>query len=205
MTDFRTPLPTAALSVPGVPAAGSLDEARERAIRLLTDGFAYDLITVEEFEWRLGQLSSADSPRGIDALVADLGAVGQGGVPVRVAGASPVAEGRILGIMSETRREGPWRVPQRLRVKAIMSEVRVDLRYAVLPPSCTISVSAIMANVQFIVPPGMVVEFDVTPIMATARNDVRAQRLDGQFQPHVRIHGSAVMAEVRVRVRDLGR
>jgi hypothetical protein len=189
----------------GTPTAHPFDDARERAIRLLTDGFAYDLITVEEFEWRLEQLSRADNPSAIDALVADLGAAGQGGMPVRTAGLTPLAEGRILGIMSQTRREGPWRVPQRLRVKAVMSEVRVDLRYAVLPPACTIDVSAIMANVHFIVPPGMVVEFDVTPVMATARNDVRAQRLDGQLQPHVRIHGSAVMSEVRVRVRDLGR
>lgn len=205
MTDFRTPLSAAPPPAPGSLGAASLDDARERAIRLLTDGFAYDLITVEEFEWRLGQLSLADSPRGIDALVADLGTPGQAATAVRAGSAIAATEGRILGIMSETRREGPWRVPNRLRVKAVMSEVRVDLRYAVLPPSCTIDVSAIMANVQFIVPPGMVVDFDVTPIMATARNDVRAQRLDGHLQPHVRIHGSAIMAEVRVRVRDLGR
>jgi hypothetical protein len=68
-----------------------------------------------------------------------------------------------------------------------------------------IEVSAIMANVQFIVPPGMVVDFDVSAIMASARNDVRAQRLDAYLMPHVQIHGSAFMAEVRVRVRDLGR
>jgi hypothetical protein len=202
MTDFRSPLPPAPLSPAG---AGPLDEARERAIRLLTDGFAYDAISVEEFEWRLGQLSHADTPRAIDALVADLGTPGPGAVATRPTSLIAPAEGRVIGIMSETRREGPWRVPQRLRVKAVMSEVRIDLRYAVLPVPCTIDVSAIMANVHFIVPPGMVVDFDVTPIMASARNDVRAQRLDGHLQPHVHIRGSAIMAEVRVRVRDVGR
>jgi hypothetical protein len=34
---------------------------------------------------------------------------------------------------------------------------------------------------------------------------VRAQRLDAHRLPHLRIHGSAIMAEVRVRVRELGR
>jgi hypothetical protein len=205
MTESRTPL-SAPLPVLGAPAVGSLEEARERAIRLLTDGFAYDVITVEEFEWRLGQHSHADSARAVDALVADLGAPGQGLVSAaRPTSANAPTEGRILGIMSETRRVGPWRVPQRLRVKAVMSDVKIDLRYAVLPPSCTIDVSAIMANVSFIVPRGMMVDFDVTSIMASVRNDARGEAEWGYTLPHVRIHGSALMAEVRVRVRDLGR
>lgn len=207
MTEPRTPLPAAPAAYPQAPdpAADPLDTARERAIRLLTDGFAYDVITVDEFEWRLGQLGHADSPRTIDALVADLGTPGQASAaPGRSAGLAP-ADGRILGVMSAIRREGPWRAPQRLRVKAVMSEIRIDLRYAVLPPACTIDVSAIMANVQVIVPPGMVVDFDVGSFMATTRNDVRAQRLTGYLEPDVRIRGSAVMAEVRVRVRELGR
>jgi hypothetical protein len=204
MTEPRTPLPAVSLRDPGSPA-GPLDEARERAIRLLTDGFAYDVITVDEFEWRLGQLGNADTPRAIDALVADLGTPGHTAIAPRSGTVPALAEGRIRGVMSATRREGPWRVPQHLEVTAVMSEVRIDLRYAVLPPACTIDVTAVMANVQFIVPPGMVVDFDVGSFMATTRNDVRAQRLDGHLHPHVRIRGSAVMAEVRVKVRDLGR
>jgi hypothetical protein len=205
MTEPRTPLPAARLRDDGI-AAHPLDEARERAIRLLTDGFAYDVITVDEFEWRLGQLGHADSARAIDALVADLGTPGQPApvVPRPTAALAP-ADGRILGIMSAIRREGPWRVPQRLGVKAVMSEIRIDLRYAVVPPGCTIDISAVMANVQVIVPPGMIVDFDVGSFMATTRNDVRAQGFDVYQQPHVRIRGSAVMAEVRVRVKDLSR
>jgi hypothetical protein len=103
LTEPRTPLPSAPLRDPGGPA-GPLDEARERAIRLLTDGFAYDVITVDEFEWRLGQLGHADSPRAIDALVADLGTPGQAGVAPRPSAVPALAEGRIRGIMSATRR-----------------------------------------------------------------------------------------------------
>lgn len=205
MTEPRAPLPAATLPHDALPAVGPLDEARERAIRLLTDGFAYDVITVDEFEWRLGQLGHADSPRAIEALVADLNTPGQAAATSRRSAGLAPAEGRILGIMSAIRREGPWRAPQRLSVKAVMSEIRIDLRYAVLPPSCTIDISAIMANVQVIVPPSMVVDFDVGSFMAATRNDVRAQRLTGYLEPDVRIRGSAVMAEVRVRVKELGR
>jgi hypothetical protein len=208
MTDHPSPLPAVPAISPVSLAPASpwqLDDARERAIRLLTDGYAYDAISVEEFEWRLGQLSHAGSPQAMDALVADLlptaaprGATG----PVLTAG--PV-DGRIQSIMSETRRGGPWRVPQRLRVKAIMSDVKLDLRHAILPPGCTIDVSAIMASVALIVPPGLMVEFDVNAIMGAARNDERAEAHGGSEHPHVRIRGSAVMAEVRVKVRERGR
>jgi hypothetical protein len=204
MTDSRS-LISAAASAPAAATVSSLDAARERAIRLLTDGFAYDVITVDEFEWRLGQLSHADSARAVDALVADLvvPAHAQAGA-THASGPPAEAEGRILGIMSETRRTGPWRVPQALRVKAVMSDVKIDLRYAVIPPACTIDVSAIMANVSFIVPPSLVVDFDVTSIMASVRNDARGTANAGYTLPHVRIRGSAFMSEVRVRVRELG-
>jgi hypothetical protein len=204
MTDSLPPyLPPA---LPYAAGTLALDEARERAIQLLTDGYAYDVINEEEFEWRLGQLSLAGSPNAIDALVADL-AVRSPAASVASGANAPVfpTEGRVLGIMSETRRLGPWRVPQRLRVKAIMSDVKIDLRYAAVPPACTIDVSAIMANVLFIVPPGMIVDFDVMSVMASARNDERAVAASGYVLPHVRIRGTAIMSEVRVKVRALGR
>jgi hypothetical protein len=203
MTDYRMPyspqsLPTAQPLLP-------LDDARERAIHLLTDGYAYDVISEEEFEWRLGQMSHADSPHAIDALVADLvPAPAAAGAPRGLAPAFEPA-GRVVGIMSESRKVGPWRVPQRLRVKAIMSDMKIDLRYAVLPPACTIDVTSIMAKVTFIVPPGMIVDFDVSSFMSSARNDERASATSAYTLPHVRIHGKAIMSEVRVKVRDLGR
>jgi hypothetical protein len=188
MTDYRMPYSP---PLPGAQSLAPLDEARERAIHLLTDGYAYDVISDEEFEWRLGQMSRADSPHAIDALVADLLAPAVAGA---ARGYSPAfeSEGRVVGIMSETRRLGPWRVPQWLRVKAIMSDMMIDLR-------------SVMANVTFIVPPGMIVDFDVSSFMASARNDERATATSGYMLPHVRIKGSAIMSEVRVKVRGLGR
>ena len=204
MTDY--PMPYTPPRVAADQAPLPLEAARERAIRLLTDGYAYDVISEEEFEWRLGQMSHLDSPHAIDALVADLVAPAPGTAGVAV-GQSPVFEpqGRVLGIMSEIRRQGPWRVPQRLHVKGIMSDVKIDLRYAVLPPACTIDVTAIMANVSFIVPPGMIVDFEVSSFMSSARNDERSMASSVYTLPHVRIRGRAIMAEVKVRVRGLGR
>lgn len=186
---------------PAAPPPYLLEVARERAIRLLTDGYAYDAITMEEFERRLGQMSHADSPRAIDALVADLapaaGVFGAANAPMP---AVP-GEGRILAIMNETRRRGPWQVPELLRVKAFMSDVKLDLRYAILPASCLIDVAAFMANVSIIVPPRLVVDVDVGSFMATIGNDADAIANASYILPHVRVRGSAFMAEVQVKVR----
>lgn len=192
---------------PGSALAVALEQAREHAIRVLSDGYAYDAIAEDEFEWRLGQLSLANSPAEVQALIADLPAgVGMPGTSARAGTASaravaPALE-RISGIMSEVRRDGPWRLPQRLTVSAIMSNVRLDLRQAVIPPGCVIEIRAIMASVSILVPPGLPVDLDVSPFMGTARND--SSRVPAAFgAPLVRVTGSAVMAEVRVRVRAM--
>jgi len=198
--------PRAAAPEPGSAPAPMLEQARERAIRVLSDGYAYDALTEEEFEWRLGQLSLANSPVEVQALIADLPAPGVSPLTATYtggmyAGVPAPAEERISGIMSEVRRDGPWRLPMRLKVSAVMSNVRLDLRRAVIPPGCLIEVSAIMASVSIIVPPGLPVEFDVSPIMGAARND--SSRVPSAIgAPVVRVKGSAFMAEVRVRVRE---
>ena len=194
--------------VPGslsLPLAQANEAAQERAVRLLTDAYAYDVITDIEFERRLGQLSSAASPAMIDSLIGDL-AQRSGLVREAVPGyAMAPSEGRIVGFMSETRRKGPWRVPQRLLVRAVMSDMKIDLRYAAIPAGCSIEVKALMSSVSIIVPPGLVVAFNIDPFMGNARSDADDMSLGGGGLAHVHVHGSAIMAEVRVRVRAFGR
>lgn len=185
------------------PLAPALEDSRERAIRLLTDAYAYDEITEFEFERRLGQLSSAASPAMMNSVVSDLGPR-TGLVRDPAPGYLPgPPEGRILGFMSETRRKGPWRVPQHLVLRAIMTDMKIDLRYAAIPAHCTIEVKAFMASVAIIVPPGLNVAFHIDPFMGAAGSDAEDGMVPGAS--HVTVHGSAIMSEVRVRVRALGR
>jgi hypothetical protein len=185
------------------PISPPVHDSRERAIQLLTDAYAYDEISEFEFERRLAQLSAAATPGTINSVVADL-AQRSGLVRDAVPGYLPAPiQGKIVGFMSETRRKGPWRVPQHLQIRAIMSDVKVDLRYAAIPPGCVIEVRAFMASVAIIVPPGLDVAFNVNPFMGAAGSDADDGMLPGVS--HVHVHGSAFMAEVRVRVRALGR
>lgn len=193
--------------IPGSVEALAVEQAREQAIRVLSDGYAYDALTEDEFEWRLGQLSLAHSPAEVQVLIADLPPSGANPLTAAYssgsyAGAPAPPEERIRGIMSEVRRDGAWRLPLRLNVKAVMSNVRLDLRRAIIPPGCLIDVRAVMSAVHIIVPPGLPVDLDVSPVMGSARNDsMRFPAAPGA--PVIRVRGSAVMAEVRVRVREM--
>jgi hypothetical protein len=201
MTDPRAMPDLRATPSPLEPLA-QVAEARERAIALLTDAYAYDTLTEAEFEWRLGELLRGESASAMDALVADLTGGRLPAVRSESAPSSAPLEGRIVGFMSESRRKGPWRVPHHLKVLAVMSNIVVDLRYAVVPSDCAIEITAIMANVTLIVSPTMVVDFDALPIMGTARSEALTLTASGARAP-VRVHGTAFMAEVRVKVRDL--
>lgn len=187
------------------PAPTQVDDARARAIRLLSDSFAYDVIDMDEFERRLGLLSTAVDAGAMHALVADLVHHGRGDASSALMSHTPIpSEGRILALMNETKRQGSWQLPHLLVIKALMSDVKLDLRHAAVPAPCIIDVAAVMANVSIIVPPNLVVEFEVMPFMATTASNARAVPGFGYSPSPVRIRGTAFMAEVRVIVRELG-
>ena len=199
MTDPEAPLPASWADARPL-SRYPTHEARESAIRILTDAYAYDAITEVEFERRLGRLNVADSGAAIGAIVADLPVMGttDGRVSRRLL---PTPRSRITGFMSEIRRTGPWVVPEHLSIRAVMCDMKIDLRYAVIPSPCTIHVMAVMANVSLLVPPGLTVEFDMQPFLAAVGSDAAGGTLGGHADAHARVVGTAVMSEVLVRVR----
>lgn len=199
MTDSNAPIPASwgeARPLSRYPA----HEARESAIRILTDAYAYDAITEVEFERRLGRLNVADSGTAIGAIVADLPVMGttEGRSSRRLL---PTPRSRIVGFMSDVHRTGPWLVPESLSIRAVMCNMTIDLSYAVIPPACIIDVTAVMAAVSILVSPCLTVEFDMQPFLASVGSDADGGVLGGRAEAHVRIVGTAVMADVRVRLR----
>ena len=65
----------------------ALDAARERVVRLLTDRYADDTLTVEEFEARLDRMHALRDPTALDAMARELESVAPlpGPVPPPVA------------------------------------------------------------------------------------------------------------------------
>jgi cell wall-active antibiotic response 4TMS protein YvqF len=115
----------------------------------------------------------------------------------------------IVSIFSETKKVGRWIVPQHLRVVAVFGNAKVDLRQAVLEHHETvIDARAVFAEIQIIVPPGVIVECDGEAIMG-AFSVQESKRWSRKIPPPpanapiVRVIGSAYLAAVNIKVRPI--
>jgi hypothetical protein len=106
---------------------------------------------------------------------------------------------RLVAFMAERHRVEQWAFPEQLDVRAIMSNVTVDLTAARLPAVVEIDVLAVMASVTIIVPADVVVEMDVLPVAASATDRTARDARAPVGLRHLRITGTAVLAEVRAR------
>jgi hypothetical protein len=184
-------------------------DVRERVIAKLSSEFAQDTMDVEEFERRLTIAHTAGSPEEIEALIADLP---PDEVPAPAAApASTTALARVpasnehktmYAIMSGIDRHGPWTLPSRLRVVAMMGGAQLDLRDARFPEGpVDLEVKAVMGGVEIIVPPGLAVQVDGTAIMGGFSEINRAPEIPDPDAPLLRIHGFAFMGGVDVQTR----
>jgi hypothetical protein len=188
-------------------AASALEAARERTIRVLTDRFADDTLSLDEFESRLDRMYKASTPAELDALLGEVEARQPRPVALDAPAQhyGPSVPRRILAIMSNTKRTGRWSMPRKLEARAIMSEIVLDLREVTLPAGvCEIDVFALMANIEILVPPGIVVEEMPLSLMANVENDAVDDGTAGANAPRLRLVGTAVMANVEVRVAEPG-
>ena len=126
-------------------------------------------------------------------------------LPVRVG--APNAEARgVVSIFGDNRKTGRWLVPERFRVFSVFGSAKVDLREAVLQHAVTvIETLAICADVQIIVPPGVVIECDGDALLGafTVSENKRGKGATPRPMggPVVRVEGSAYLASVTVKVR----
>lgn len=199
---------------PFPPPVPSLARAREQKISELSQYFANDDLTLDELERRIERVYRAGNVLELDEITADLRSMGQpassgvaatGASSRNVAPISASAQPRMLAIMGETKRLGRWQVPRQLDVLSIMSDTKLDLTQAVVSPGVTdIHVRAFWSAVKIVVPPNMRVINEMHAIMASVTS--KAHEMDEPGSQHaggpvIRLTGTAIMAEVKVRVR----
>lgn len=194
----------------------SLARARELKIDELSTHFANDDLSLEDLERRIEQVYKAASVGELEKITADLRSATVAPpdydranvVPGRGGGAATyeVPSGRLLSLMSTTKRVGRWALPRKFDVVAVMSDTRIDLTSAVLPPGVSeIELRAVMASMKVIVPPGVRVIVDTHSFMANVHS--RADELPlsdvpaTANAPVIRLTGFALMADVKVVVR----
>ena len=181
-------------------------EARERALAILQENFAHDVLDIDELERRVTAAHTSESEAEIVALVADLPPL-DGAAPLPVMNALvPAGEvnatATIRATMSATRRGGAWDVPRRLEVRGLMSATVLDFREARFPSGpVDVEIHALMSSVEIIVPPGLSVATDGSAFMGVFEQVHRAPAHPDPSLPLLRIHGRAVMSAVEVKLR----
>src|SRR5918992_3333907 len=183
-----------------------LAAARERAIDRLSEHFANDRLSIDELDLRLERAYAATTLAELDALTADLPDDGPAILPASVSHRAALDRherpARIHAFLSETRRAGLWTVPQQVDVKAVMGNLTLDLRSALIGPGVTdVEISAVMASVQIFLPPGVRVVENLRAFMASVTDDSYSDISDASA-PVIRLTGHAVMSEVKVRTKS---
>lgn len=185
----------------------SLADERERVIQQLSEHFANDRLTLDELETRLERVYKSATLDELRSLTADLpGTTAVAPVIEAEVVAMTPERDRVVAIMSETKRKGPWLVPQRLGVFALMSDTTIDLTQATLPAGIIdIHVRSLMAAVKLIVPPGIQVVSRIGSLMGSVHGggepDPNPGAPNWRAGTVVRLSGWACMAEVAVKVR----
>lgn len=182
---------------PAVPLRAS-DADREAVAGTLRDAAAAGQLSLPEMEDRLREAYRARTIAQLQPLTQDLPvqpAVGPAMSPIRIEG--PIAR-RAWAVMSTVERRGRWTVPGHFEVGAVMGSVRLDLRQALFEhPHISVTVYALMGNVDIVVPDDLDVFVDGTGVMGSFES--RAGQAVGQGRGSVRVLGFAVMGSVRVR------
>lgn len=202
------------------PALVALRRRRDQVIEALSEHFANDALSVEEFEERLELAHRATALEQLELLLEDLEVPEKGQAARETSGdadpgsqalavveerALPAVipeEKRVKSILSSVRREGEWRVPKRLRVLSVLGEVKIDFRDVQLPPGITeVHARSILSNVEIIVPPTLAVECEGTAWLGEFQEMYRAPSRRDPGAPLLIVSGSAVLGELKIETR----
>lgn len=196
------PLPSALPSAPG-PVPATVEQPvvrrigraeREATEQRLRQALADDVLTITEFDERLGEVMAARTQLELDRVVADLP---DDGPPPAPPGPPLRPQNQLVAFMSGTEQRGRWRPGRPVRAVAVMGGVEMDLREAESDDGVfDVDAVAVMGGVEVIVPDNAHVEMSGFAIMGGRENKVPTPTGPG---PLVRVQGHAMMGGVVVR------
>lgn len=185
----------------------ALAAAREETITLLSECFARDVLTVEDFERRAGLVHGARSMEELGAAIEGIRTGGSIAPPRGAADLVPAGEDDradyAIAVFGETKRVGKWVPARRTTTVAVAGSVVVDLREAALGPGQTvISAFTFMGAVEVIVPPGVTLQCSGSSIFgAFEQSPEFAPATTVPGAPQLRVDGFAVFGSVEVERR----
>jgi len=184
---------------PALPTSVSSAE-RERVIAELTERFAHDDLSIDEFERRAAAAYAATSPAALTMLTADFNR------PIPAAPRSAEPSIQIGAVLGSVVKQGLSEMPDRVEVRSVLGNVELDLTHSHFPPGITeISLRAFMGNIEIQLPPDVGLEDHVSTVLGSFeyRRQPRASSwtAGSAVNSVVRFTGRVVMSSVEVVVR----
>lgn len=203
-----TPLPTAPRSARDARTALT-DADRERVATVLSNRFADDVISLDEFEERVARVYQAGTRAELDALIADLETAPAASpvVPQLVAAAETVpAHDRRFAVLANLAHHSMAVMPRRLDVSAVLGNVELDLRDASfgIGGRSELHLRAVLGNITITLPAGTVVEQHASSVLASIECQPAPIRMGRSHAPVVRVTGRAVLGAVEIRFAERG-
>ncbi|MEA2765465.1 MAG: hypothetical protein QOK07_1869 [Gemmatimonadaceae bacterium] len=117
---------------------------------------------------------------------------------------SGTSRGGVVSFLSSNERDGRWELPRHFRVLAVLGNVELDLRDAVIGLGVSvIEAVAVMGNIEITIPPDVAVESDGDSLLGTFSVKYKG-RLTGAEATGirtVRITGTAYVSSVEICVK----
>lgn len=181
------------------------DDDRNRVAEVLRHAAGEGRIDLEELDERLDAAYRAKTYGELVPITADLPVAPArypvpAPQPVRPARTGPMYSSSVA-VMSESKREGAWIVPDENTAFALMGSVLLDLREAAFTTNeVVINASAVMGEVKVVVDAGTTVIVDGFGVMGEFKEARAKVPFDAdQGGPVVRVRGMALMGSVHVQ------
>src|SRR5690349_19912696 len=186
------------------PSLAQLRQTRDLTLERLSEGFARDELSLDDFESRVDRAYAARAESERRGLVADLAEPAPAALaraPEVALASPPVADGSrlALAVFGIIERRVSGGLGSRSRVLSVFDNVELDLRELRLPPGVTeLHVRAVFGNIELTVPPTIAVECQGSPVFGSFATLDRVPH-DSSGQAVLRIVGNAVFGNVEVR------
>ena len=118
--------------------------------------------------------------------------------------APETARGGVVSFLSSNEREGQWELPRHFRALAVLGNVELDLRDAVIGIGVSfIEAVAVMGNIEITVPPDVAVESDGDSLLGSFVVKYKGNATPGAANGLrvLRITGTAYAASVEIIVK----
>ncbi|MFP4485103.1 MAG: hypothetical protein ACLFO1_09650 [Spirochaetaceae bacterium] len=181
---------------------GNTEELREETIDALTEAYAEDLLTTEDFERRVASANMADSARELRTILAAIPTAAPARRSPRET--TPAAEGEdtVFAILSSRTYYPPASGTGVASTITFLGSLVVDLRdVALRPDPVSVSIVSIMGDVKILLPAGASVDNRMVTLLADVKDKTRSGKRRGRrgdAGPRIRLEGVCLMSDVKI-------